>query len=166
MDILIVSDTHGRRDRLAELLRRTRAGILLFLGDGLRDLEVVDDGIVVRAVRGNCDFTGRDVPESSVENFGTCRVFMTHGHRFGVKSSVESAAIAAAQAGADILLYGHTHQPLHRTLPEGTALGGCTLEKPLQIFCPGSLGEPRCGEPSFGMLTLRHGAWLLSHGEF
>ena len=166
MDVLIVSDTHGRWDRLAELLRRTDAAMLLFLGDGLRDLEVVPEEMAVRAVRGNCDFIGRDLPETRIENLGTCCVFMTHGHRFGVKSSVETAAIAAAQAGADILLYGHTHQPLHRTLSEGTVLGGYTLKKPLQIFCPGSLGEPRSGAPSFGVLTMRHGAWLLSHGEF
>ena len=165
MDILIVSDTHGRQDRLVEVLRRTDAAMLLFLGDGLRDLMAVPEETVVRAVRGNCDFIGRDVPELCTESIGPCCIFMTHGHRFGVKSSVESAAIAAAQAGADILLYGHTHQPLHRTLPEGTVLGGCTLKKPLQIFCPGSLGEPRSGAPTFGMLTMRHGAWLLSHGE-
>ena len=165
MDILIASDTHGRRDRLAEVLRRNGAGILLFLGDGLRDLEVVSEDVTVRAVRGNCDFTGRDIPESRIENFGTCRVFMTHGHRFGVKSSLTSAICTAAEADADILLYGHTHIPFERMLPTGFEIGGCTLKKPLQVFCPGSLGEPRDGIPTFGTLTIRNGIPLLAHGK-
>ena len=166
MDILIVSDTHGRRDRLAEVLQRTRACVLLFLGDGLRDLEVVPDDVTVRAVRGNCDFTGRCVPDSCIEIFGTCRVFMTHGHRFGVKGDLTSAICAAVDANADILLYGHTHVPLERTLPTGSLVGGRTLERPLHIFCPGSLGEPRDGVPTFGTLTIRNGVPLLAHGRY
>ena len=169
MKILCFSDSHGSFDAVGEMLKKHRdAQAVFFLGDGLTDAEYYAASDTERAwiaVRGNCDFIGRDVPELCTESIGPCCIFMTHGHRFGVKSSVESAAIAAAQAGADILLYGHTHQPLHRTLPEGTVLGGCTLKKPLQIFCPGSLGEPRSGAPTFGMLTMRHGAWLLSHGE-
>lgn len=165
MDILIVSDTHGRRDRLSEVLRRNGAGVLLFLGDGLRDLEVVPEEVTVRAVRGNCDFTGRDVPEVRVENFGTCRIFMTHGHRFGVKGSLVSATLAAVEADADILLYGHTHVPFGRILPAGFEIGGRILQKPLQVFCPGSLGEPRDGVPAFGTLTLRNGVPLFGRGQ-
>ena len=164
MDILIASDTHGRRDHLATLFDRTKMGVLLFLGDGLRDLNVLHDSVTVRAVRGNCDFFGADVPETRVEVFGNCRIFMTHGHRFGVKHQLDAAVSAAVAAEADILLYGHTHEPLRRTLPCGVTVGGVELKKPLQIFCPGSLGEPRGGAPSFGTLTLRDGAWLLAHG--
>ncbi len=165
MDILIVSDTHGRHDRLAELLRRTDAGVLLFLGDGLRDLEAVSDTVTVRAVRGNCDFIGRNVPDTRVEDFGTCRVFMTHGHRFGVKSDLTAVIYAALDADADVLLYGHTHVPFERTLQAGTLLGDRVLKKPLLILCPGSLGEPRDGKPAFGTLTVQHGGILAGHGH-
>ncbi|MBQ8356764.1 MAG: metallophosphoesterase family protein [Clostridia bacterium] len=165
MDILVVSDTHGRRERLAEVMTRTHAGIVLFLGDGLRDLTVIPDGVTVRAVRGNCDFVGRDIPETCIEHFGTYRVFMTHGHRYGVKAGIGAAVAAAVDADADVLLYGHTHRPEDTTLPAGAQVGERVLKKPLLILCPGSLGDPRDGVPSFGTLTIRNNGVLAGLGK-
>ena len=63
-DVLIVSDTHGRIQRLNELIeyrqRLLKSGEvlnLIFLGDGLNDLFSCRqyDNIIVHAVRGNCD---------------------------------------------------------------------------------------------------------------
>lgn len=165
MELLIVSDTHGRADRLAEVLARSRADILLYLGDGLRDLHVVPDHFTVRAVRGNCDWMSHDdAPDRRVEDFGATRIFLTHGHRYGVKSSFEAAAEAAAKAGADVLLYGHTHRPLERTLHAGLRVGDTVLEKPLLVLCPGSLGEPPDGKPSFATLTLCPSGLLAGFG--
>ena len=154
MDIVVVSDTHGRHDRLAELARRTKCGVLLFLGDGLRDLNVLRDDITVRAVRGNCDFFGADIPDTRLEIFGAYRIFMTHGHRYGVKHGLDALIASAANRKADVLLYGHTHVPYEATLPAGRVIGGITLEKPLTVLCPGSLGAPRDGTPTFATLTL------------
>ena len=165
MELIVVSDTHGRSDRLAEVMRRTKCSILLFLVDGLRDLNVVRDDVTVRSVRGNCDFFGGDIPEERIENFGTCCIFMTHGHRYGVKGDLSLAMAAAARAGADILMYGHTHVPHNVYIPAGTQVGDTVLEKPLTVFCPGSLGQPCDGVATFGVLTLRDGAWLTSHGQ-
>ena len=164
MEILVVSDTHGRVSRLTEALERTKADTLLFLGDGLRDLSAVPDGVAVYAVRGNCDFMGFDTPDSMLELFGTCRVFMTHGHRYGVKYDLSAAICAAAARSADVLLYGHTHVPLERTLQAGYTVDGVTLQKPLCILCPGSLGDPRDGKPTFGRLVIAKGGVLTGLG--
>ena len=165
MEILVVSDTHGRASRLSEVLERTNADTLLFLGDGLRDLSVVPDGVAVYAVRGNCDFMGWDTPDERTEILGTCRVFMTHGHRYGVKSTLSAAICAAAARNADVLLYGHTHVPLERTLPAGYTVDGVTLQKPLCILCPGSLGDPRDGSPTFGRLMIGKSGILTGLGK-
>ncbi len=170
MDFLVISDTHGRGDRLAAVLARTHADVLFFLGDGLRDLAGVADapGLppTVRAVRGNCDFFGsHDTPETRVEDFGATRFFLTHGHRFGVKYSTEALAAAAAAAGADVALYGHTHTRYTATIPAGTVLGGVRLVKPLLLLCPGSLGEPRDGAPGFATVTVRQNGILAGFGE-
>ncbi len=168
MDIVVVSDTHGRRDRLAEVMARTEAGVLLFLGDGLGDLTVVDESrVTLRAVRGNCDwFRASDLPLSRVEIFGGVRIFMTHGHAFSVKSSIENAVAAAAAAEADVLLYGHTHLPFERTLAVGYPLpNGEVLQKPLLVVCPGSLGEPARGNPGFATLTIKPNGILAGFGE-
>ena len=156
MDIVVLSDTHGRADRVTELMRRTRCSILLFLGDGLRDLNVVRDDVTVRAVRGNCDFFGADIPTERIEVFGTYRIFLTHGHRYGVKHSLESAVASAANADADVLLYGHTHVPECRYRSEDG----------LYVFNPGSIGRPRSGKPTYGLMDiLPDGSVMLSHGE-
>ena len=166
MELLVVSDTHGRADRLAEVLQRTRAHTLLFLGDGLRDLYVVPSEVTVRAVRGNCDFfSHEDAPLSRVEDFGKYRVFLTHGHAYSVKSSLSAAITAAAAAGADVLLYGHTHRPLEKTVLAGEVLSdGSVLEKDLLVVCPGSLGYATAGEAAFATLTLRENGVLAGFG--
>ena len=165
MEILVVSDTHGRASRLSEILERTNADTLLFLGDGLRDLSVVPASVAVYAVRGNCDFMGFDTPDARIEIFDTCRVFMTHGHRYGVKSSLSAAIRAAAERSADVLLYGHTHVPLEKSLPAGYTVDGVTLQKPLLVLCPGSLGDPRDGSPTFGRLMIGKSGILTGLGK-
>ena len=166
MDFLIVSDTHGRRDRLAEVLERSPADILLFLGDGLRDLDLVPDDYTLRAVRGNCDFfSAADTPEERVEQFGATRIFMTHGHRYGVKGGLGAVLSAAVRQNADVLLYGHTHVPQSFTLAAGEQVGDRCLQKPLLVICPGSLGDPRDGKPSFATLTVRENGMLAGFGS-
>ena len=167
MEFLVISDTHGRADRLAAVFARTHADVLFCLGDGLRDPASTAGGPpTVRAVRGNCDFFGSgDTPETRVEDFGTTRFFLTHGHRYGVKYSPWALAAAAAAAGADVALYGHTHVPYTATLPAGASVGGVVLAKPLLLLCPGSLGEPRGGAPSFATVTVRPNGILAGFGE-
>ena len=91
---------------------------------------------------------------------------MMHGHTHSVALGIENAIRYAAQRGADVLLYGHTHIPEERYLPAGTAVGGITLEKPMYVFNPGSLGNPReDGIPRFGLMQIRAGQIAFSHGN-
>lgn len=170
MTALILSDSHGKADMVARAVRQAgRVDLLLFLGDGLRDLYGLEESMPVVSVRGNCDlfsfFGDNSVPEERIIRLGEYTVLMMHGHTAGVKASYVSAAERAARLGADILLFGHTHQRFERYLGEGTELLDLTLKKPLYIFNPGSIGQPREGCPSFGLMTLRDNGVLLSHGE-
>ena len=82
-----------------------------------------------------------------------------------MKYSTEALAAAAGAAGADVALYGHTHVPYTATLPAGATAGGVVLAKPLLLLCPGSLGEPRGGAPSFATVTVRPNGILAGFGE-
>lgn len=168
MKLIVVSDIHGRHDRLSALLDMHKdADVLIFLGDGLRDLEsadAYDRGMSVLAVRGNCDgisFLGNDAPEEHTQTLGGYRIFMLHGHTRGIKSGLERALLAAAERDADILLYGHTHIPEERYIPEGEV---CTPVKPLRVFNPGSLGASADGRGRFGLIQIRGKDILMSHG--
>lgn len=163
MNLLVLSDSHGRGDLVREVIaRQTDLSALLFLGDGLRDLP--DDlPVPLRAVRGNCDvfsmFDLDPVPDERVEIFAGQRILMLHGHTRGVKSGQMRAVGAGLEAEAEIVCFGHTHEPLERRIPAGEVLFGRTLARPLYLFNPGSLREG-----SFGVIVLRPEGILLSHG--
>lgn len=172
MTILVISDIHGRTDRVRALLaRQRRADAVFFLGDGIGSLpyeECIADGRLFAGVRGNCDalavcgdYGYTEELLLSVEEY---TVMMLHGHTHSVKSGMDRAVRYAAERGADLLLYGHTHVAEERYCPAGSEWDGFCLPKPLWVMNPGSIGAPRDGRPSFGVIEIRKGQILLSHG--
>ena len=166
MSFLIASDTHGRADLLSEAFQRVKPDGVFFLGDGLRDLNVLPQDTTLCAVCGNCDWTAReDAPPVRVEQIAGYTVYLTHGHLQGVKLSLDTAIENAAAANADVLLHGHTHIPFEKTYPVGAKIGNTVLKKALLVVCPGSLGQPPDGHPSFATLTLAKNGVLAGFGQ-
>ena len=175
-DVLIVSDTHGKVDRLNDLIayRRSMLGDgevlnVIFLGDGLSDLFSCRhyDHIIAYAVRGNCDgmdrFSpyGEEMPMYDLIEICGIKIFITHGHAFSVKSTYEELFREASRLGADIAMFGHTHLPTLEYINGGSIRG---VTKDVTIFNPGSLAEMWDG--SFGNLSISDGKFLLSHGTY
>ena len=48
------------------------------------------------------------------------KFFLTHGHRYSVKYTLDALLNAAYFAGADMVLFGHTHRAM-RVVNPGTA---------------------------------------------
>ena len=164
MDILVISDSHGRADKVERLIteRNIPTSALFFLGDGLRDLAWLDTrGVPLYTVCGNCDLGSFGADDELLTELGGKRIFASHGHRYSVKSSYDRMAARAASLGADIMLFGHTHSPVSLTLEAGDTVGGVTLEKRLHILNPGSIGY----DSSYGLVVIRNGSVLLSHGR-
>ena len=133
MKILVVSDTHGYNTNLFRLLDKIKPiDMLIHCGDSddLADYidEFVDCPVVM--VRGNCDMCSRLKGEEVVDIAGH-RIFVTHGHTYGVKSGLNSLIDKAESVGADIALYGHSH------IPDLTYMRG------ISVFNPGSISMPR-----------------------
>jgi len=107
---------------------------IVHLGDYCRDgwaLHGKYPDIPFYQVPGNCDEYGyMDCgPATVVETIGGVRLYLTHGHRHRVKSSTYALLRDARAAGADAVLYGHTHIPdCHRE------------EDGLWVLNPGSCG--------------------------
>jgi len=174
-NVLVLSDSHGREGRLDSILAAcealSSAGTVedvIFLGDGARGMieRAEENRIRIFAVCGNCDVgflidnNGETVPEERIESVGGKRIFMMHGHTYGVKSGLSRAVKRAAELEADILMFGHTHQPTLTYLPSGDESFGFTIKKGLYVFNPGALLSG-----SFGVLTVSKGNILLSHGS-
>ena len=135
--LLILSDSHGGSDAIARILKAERENIdaLIFLGDGLRDLELAltkYPRLRTYAVAGNCDF-GALEPYDGLAAFDQVIVFYTHGHMYGVKYDLDTLADAAAARGAQVALFGHTHI----RWPRPGAGCSCSTRAPAAAATPG-----------------------------
>ncbi len=164
MKLLIISDTHSRTARLRAVLDMHKdADALIFLGDGISDLERVrgdEYPFTIFCVRGNCDvlnasFGNLPIAEEGCVTLGGYKLLFMHGHTRGVKSSMVNAVYAARELEADVLLYGHTHIPQEGYFPP------TEKSKALYVFNPGSLGD----DGSFGLVQIQNGNILFSHGK-
>ncbi len=149
--LLILSDSHGSTQAVRRILAAEKdAGAVIFLGDGLHDLELAlaeAPKTRVYSVAGNCDF-GALEPLDGLAAFDGVVIFYTHGHMYGVKYDLDTLADAAAARGAEVALFGHTHIPLEEQ--RGTVL----------LFNPGSCGRCYTGPDTYGVLTLAGGRVL------
>ena len=111
--IAVFSDTHGDVDHMERAVRRERPDLVLHLGDLCRDFEELQARMprqTMQNVCGNCDGFSL-TPDQRVLQVEGRRLLMTHGHRYHVKASYNSAVFAAREAQAEFLLFGHTHIP-------------------------------------------------------
>ncbi|MBR7185036.1 MAG: metallophosphoesterase [Clostridia bacterium] len=163
MKLLVLSDSHGRRDAVRRVLDlHADADALIFLGDGLRDLP---DALPMplHAVRGNCDSAIFDLPSAPDEQtlcLGGRRIAALHGHTRAAKAGFGRLLALGVEQNADIVCFGHTHAPHEQYIPAGETFFGQPLARPLYLFNPGALLDGR-----FGLIELRPGGILLSHGQ-
>lgn len=129
--ILVASDSHGSRDTLLAVLRAEGADCdaFVFCGDGVKDALycikcALNGGLpfppVAALVRGNNDYDtygnitdgGKDIaiPNRQVLQAAGHTILITHGHKEGVRAHYSAVFDGEARmAGADIVLFGHTH---------------------------------------------------------
>lgn len=109
---IVVSDVHYDGGRLERLLPSINSsGGCIFCGDGAAEFMRVWGGIVVPTVcvRGNNDFYCNWGDDAVVE-IGGKKIFVTHGHRLGVKRGLSVLASVAKDRGCDAAFFGHTHE--------------------------------------------------------
>ena len=164
--LAIISDTHlprGSRALPAECVERLRAADLILHAGDLVAADVLADlrsiGPPVEAVQGNVDDVEvrAQLPAARLVVAGAARIAMVHdaGPAGGRLARLRARF---ASAGADAVVFGHSHIPLHERDP---ATG-------FQIFNPGSptdrrrqpthtMGQARIGEDgavSFELIDL------------
>jgi len=133
MKILVFSDSHGEIGRMAQIIGASDVCGVIFLGDYVRDIDKVASlhpHLNYYVVAGNCDFLS-PVPDEGIVELGGAKIFLTHGHRHGVKSDLSRLAAYAKNAGADAAFYGHSHVAYYGEI-DGIVL-----------LNPGSITEPR-----------------------
>ena len=156
MRIIVMSDSHGRTNSIRNVLSmHPEARACIFLGDGERDFDSASaefDGIDFYAVAGNCDLAGQNPPSLLIE-LGGKRIFASHGHNQYVKYGIERLVTAATACGADIALFGHTHQSMTQYI-DG-----------LYLMNPGSIGGVHVSKKTYGLIDIERGGVLMNIGE-
>lgn len=150
MKILVFSDTHGRPQRMLEVIASVEHDLVLHLGDCVADarrIETQFPSTRLRYIAGNDlhDVMSR-VPGRQLFMEAGVVIFMTHGQDYHVRAGTAQLYEAAQSCGAGLVLYGHTH------IAHTEVRGGITF------FNPGSasLGRSQMGE-SWGLVEIQGG---------
>ncbi len=111
----IVSDSHDRDfwlKRYLKLCQRERYDAVFHLGDYHSDARWLERRlrIPVIAVAGNCDAFSNQ-PRMARAAYGGHRLLAVHGHLQDVKYGCDRLSYCAEEIGANIALFGHTHEP-------------------------------------------------------
>lgn len=147
MLIAVVSDTH-REEKYIKIIKKLikDADILIHLGDNIEDAEFLGDNFKgeVYIVAGNCDFS-RKYPKDRLIEVNEKKIFLTHGDLYGVKMGLNNIYYKGKEIGADIVLFGHTHQAF--------------IEETCEIILmnPGSPSLPRLSKKSIGFIKIENG---------
>ncbi len=144
--MLVLSDSHGDVGTMIDVVEKERPDEIIHLGDYLQDAEELSYAypeILVSMVPGNCDFhVGvKDVLRLEREGF---IILMAHGHQWRIKSGPALAIEIAREAGAEVLLYGHTHE------------AACWQDDGMWIMNPGTVGGRRA-RAGYGVIEVTQG---------
>ncbi len=144
MKILVLSDSHRNLPPMETAVLTEKPDQIIHLGDHESDAEDLGrffPRIPVCSVAGNCDMFS-DGTRFKLVTFAGKKLFLTHGHHYGVKTGLDALVNTALAAGADAVLFGHTHRPYYAQI-EG-----------VPVINPGSIGM---GGRTYGVLTIENG---------
>lgn len=164
---LIFSDSHGGIGSMIEAVKRmlkleNKPKGIIFLGDNYKDAQALlvhFPELELTAVAGNCDISSKylspEFAEKELLLYGR-KILILHGHKQFVKNGHENLLSYANFKGADVVLFGHTHERFDKSFE----VNG----RRIFLFNPGSIELPRDSEKSFGVLTIAERTFILSHG--
>lgn len=133
MFIGLISDTHGNLKSVETAVSLAqKMDMWLHMGDCSPDAEYLKSlvNVPVHGVAGNCDWPTKETCYEKLIEVENHKIFMTHGHNYGVRYTQEYIMEAAESQGADIAIYGHTHIVEY-------------ISGPPLILNPGSASRPR-----------------------
>jgi len=147
MKILIFSDSHRQFAPLMKAMEKeAMVDWIIHAGDVCQDVEdlgIMYPAVPIAAVKGNNDFLNHDFPDERFFELGGVKIFLTHGHNYGVKYSYSKVWQVAREKGADICIFGHTHKAYQEKMGE------------VELFNPGSAMR------SYGVLEIDDNEYTL-----
>lgn len=149
--ILVLSDSHSYFDKALKIFEKEKPDIVIGAGDGIKDIDdlsYVHPEVKYYMVKGNCDYFNRNHIEENLFEIDGVRIFLTHGHLYNVKRSLNPIREIGKQLNVSLVVFGHTHKPY--------------LEKDENIilFNPGATEDGR-----YGIIILENDSIQLFHRQ-
>lgn len=140
MEIIVVSDSHGKNSALQTVLDQHQSSqAFIHCGDMECDPKTFPQFV---CVKGNNDLF-YDVPDERFIEINQHRIYITHGHHFAYQKRTELMAKKALENDCDIVLFGHSHVTFDKTI-----FG-------VRLINPGSIWRSRDAlGPSYAIITL------------
>lgn len=115
MKAVVMSDSHKNFNSIIRIMdQESDATHLIHAGDvqqDVDDIESVWPNLPLAYVLGNNDFFAPGVPFDRLFTISNTKIFLTHGHQYGVKRSLSLLLKKANDLNVDICIFGHTHSP-------------------------------------------------------
>ncbi|MGV8146444.1 MAG: metallophosphoesterase [Alkaliphilus sp.] len=144
MKIGVLGDSHGIKKNIDIAMRMLKdTELILFTGDYIRDIKQIESeyDCEIIAVRGNCDLRGELEIVRTI--FGK-RFFICHGHKYGVKYTLDNICYRAKELEADVVIFGHTHIPYYEEA------NGMIMINPGSVTFPRGKSRKSCATISLG----------------
>ena len=144
----VLSDSHGDIGRVEQAVKAMgKVDMVIHAGDFYQDALYLASraGVEVHGVVGNCD---RSVPGPYEEVLELCghRIYLTHGHLYGVKQGLMRLTYRVREVEAEMVIFGHTH------IPQNEEVDG------IHYLNPGSVAWPRIpGQYLYALMRLEPG---------
>lgn len=133
--VIVLSDTHGNISAMEKLLPiMSESDYVFHLGDYDRDVFAFkrELGDKIYSVKGNCDGGGEEI----IVEIDGVKVMLTHGDRYGVKTSLYKLLLKAKELGVNAVFYGHTHEPRIDEIDSVTLINpGCATRYGEKTYC-------------------------------
>ena len=131
MKILVFSDSHRDVESMSLVTKKEKPETIIHLGDNAGDAQLLQEQfpkIKIEYIRGNTDFAEDCLSENHLL-LQNKLIFITHGHKYNVKWSKKEIKQKGLEDNADIVLFGHTHEPYLK------------IYKGMWVMNPGSIGR-------------------------
>lgn len=146
MLIAVIADTHKNQRSInvaKKHIKEADADLIIHLGDCIEDVEPLKEEFSgkVYAVEGNCDNLDKYPKEDILEVNGK-RIYFTHGDLYGVKHGLDNLRRKGKEVEADIVLFGHTHEPFKED------------KNGMILMNPGSISKPILRDRCIGFIEI------------
>ena len=148
----MISDVHRDRYKLERIIEHYQGKVdsIISLGDSELSLDYLQRKNII-AIKGNFPFDGGEGYHKILQ-FEETKIFITHGHKFGVKwGQLSTLHDYAKTEQFDLVMYGHTHE------------ASLTIEEGITYLNPGSVKQPRGKhDASFAIVSIEHKKFTIS----